>query len=231
VANVGFIAGSTWGEPSLSQPSSDELAGIHRILSTSAAATVRSQHGNQLDPHAGSSLAGAVQAMPAQLPSLYSCPLAPNSRAKLDPLRIRICFLINSRSANKGRANNDYGSRVIFSAIENCYAAPRSVIKELPLRYSALVDTQVIYCGDNLDQLRRLPDSCVDLIYIDPPFNSSRTYEVFWEEKREKRAFDDRHESTKAYIEFMRPRCIELARVSRPRAASTTTAIGMLATT
>jgi len=32
-----------------------------------------------------------------------------------------------------------------------------------------LIDTRVIYCGDNLDQLRKLPDGCVDLIYIDPP--------------------------------------------------------------
>jgi DNA modification methylase len=81
------------------------------------------------------------------------------------------------------------------------------------MRRSTLVDTQVIYCGDNLDQLRRLPDDCVDLVYIDPPFNSNRNYEVFWEEKREQRSFDDRHESTKAYIDFMRPRCEELARV------------------
>jgi DNA modification methylase len=44
---------------------------------------------------------------------------------------------------------------------------------------SAVVDTRVIYCGDNLDQLRKLPDDCVDLIYIDPPFNSNRNYEVF----------------------------------------------------
>lgn len=78
---------------------------------------------------------------------------------------------------------------------------------------SSLVDTRVIYCGDNLEQLRRLPDNCVDLIYIDPPFNSNRNYEVFWGETKEKRAFEDRHESTHAYIEFMRPRCVELARV------------------
>jgi len=38
-------------------------------------------------------------------------------------------------------------------------------------RPSSLVDTHVIYCGDNLDQLGKLPDACVDLIYIDPPFN------------------------------------------------------------
>ena len=80
-------------------------------------------------------------------------------------------------------------------------------------RPSAVVDTRVIYCGDNLEQLKKLPDACVDLIYIDPPFNSNRNYEVFWGETREMRSFDDRHESTQAYIDFMRPRCVELARV------------------
>ncbi len=78
---------------------------------------------------------------------------------------------------------------------------------------SSLVDTRVIYCGDNLEQLKKLPDACVDLIYIDPPFNSNRNYEVFWGETKETRSFDDRHASTQAYIEFMRPRCVELARV------------------
>jgi site-specific DNA-methyltransferase (adenine-specific) len=53
----------------------------------------------------------------------------------------------------------------------------------------------------------------VDLIYIDPPFNSNRNYEVFWGETKEVRAFDDRHANTQAYIDYMRPRCVELARV------------------
>ena len=78
------------------------------------------------------------------------------------------------------------------------------------------MDTRVIYCGDNLEQLKKLPDHCVDLIYIDPPFNSNRNYEVFWGETKEKRAFEDRHESTRAYIDYMRPRCVELARVLKP---------------
>ena len=65
-------------------------------------------------------------------------------------------------------------------------------------RPSALLDTRIIYCGDCLDQLAKLPDGCVDLIYIDPPFNSNRNYEVFWGEGREKRAFEDRHASTLA---------------------------------
>ncbi|MBX3403291.1 MAG: restriction endonuclease [Phycisphaeraceae bacterium] len=80
-------------------------------------------------------------------------------------------------------------------------------------RPSALVDTRVIYCGDNIEQLKKLPDACIDLIYIDPPFNSNRNYEVFWGETKEKRSFEDRHASTQAYIDYMRPRCVELARV------------------
>ncbi|MDT8303388.1 MAG: DNA methyltransferase, partial [Sedimentisphaerales bacterium] len=80
-------------------------------------------------------------------------------------------------------------------------------------KHSAFLDTRVIYCGDNLEQLKKLPENCVDLIYIDPPFNSNRNYEVFWGETKEKRAFKDRHASTQAYIEFMRPRCVELHRV------------------
>ena len=85
-------------------------------------------------------------------------------------------------------------------------------------RPSALLDTRVIYCGDNLEQLRKLPDACVDLICIDPPagpkplrrgegppFNSNRNYEVFRGETREKRAFEDRHENTQACIDSMRP--------------------------
>ena len=101
-------------------------------------------------------------------------------------------------------------------------------------RPSSLLDTRVVYCGDNLEQLAKLPDACVDLIYIDPPFNSNRNYEVFWGspreitsrairphrlrfisrgETKEKRAFEDRHENTKAYIDYMRPRCVQLARV------------------
>ena len=99
---------------------------------------------------------------------------------------------------------------------------------------STLLDTRVIYCGDNLEQLAKLPDACVDLIYIDPPFNTNRNYEVFWGspreiaphattphcrrhisrgETKEKCAFEDGHENTKAYIDYLRPRCAQLARV------------------
>jgi DNA modification methylase len=41
-----------------------------------------------------------------------------------------------------------------------------------------------LYFGDNLDILRReVPEASVDLIYLDPPFNSNATYNVLFKEK------------------------------------------------
>ncbi len=57
---------------------------------------------------------------------------------------------------------------------------------------SSVVDTGVIYCGDNIEQLAKLPDGFADLIYIDPPFNSNRNYEVFWGETNDKHSFAGR---------------------------------------
>ena len=41
-----------------------------------------------------------------------------------------------------------------------------------------------LYYGDNLDILRRyLADASVDLVYLDPPFNSAQTYNAFFQKK------------------------------------------------
>ena len=42
-----------------------------------------------------------------------------------------------------------------------------------------------LYFGDNLDILRgqHIPAGSVDLIYLDPPFNSNATYNVLFAEK------------------------------------------------
>ncbi len=55
----------------------------------------------------------------------------------------------------------------------------RQVVPTKSGKPSALLDTRVIYCGDNLEQLQKLPPACVDLIYIVPPFNSNRNYHPF----------------------------------------------------
>src|SRR5665213_1547376 len=113
-----------------------------------------------------------------------------------------------------GKENPLGGASVPASrSLETATTAREDSRPTTKLKPSSLLDTRVVYCGDNLEQLAKLPDACVDLIYIDPPFNSNRNYEVFWGETREKRAFADRHESTRAYIDYMRSRCVQLARV------------------
>jgi len=75
--------------------------------------------------------------------------------------------------------------------------------------------TNVIYCGDCLQQLKEIPDESIDLIYIDPPFSSNRNYVAFWKEQ-EKRQFEDRFENVRAYLDYMKPRVKELYRVLKP---------------
>ena len=46
------------------------------------------------------------------------------------------------------------------------------------------LDTNVLYYGDNLEILRQyIPDESVDLVYLDPPFNSKRTYNVLFQDE------------------------------------------------
>ena len=71
-----------------------------------------------------------------------------------------------------------------------------------------------LYYGDNLDILRRyVPDDSVDLIYLDPPFNSNATYNVLFAEHNgsqsaaQIKAFGDTwhwdQEAAKAYQEVV----------------------------
>ena len=47
----------------------------------------------------------------------------------------------------------------------------------------------MLYYGDNLDILRRyIPDESVDLVYLDPPFNSNATYNILFAEQDGNRA-------------------------------------------
>jgi len=47
-----------------------------------------------------------------------------------------------------------------------------------------LITDNTLFYGDNLDILRDyLIDECVDLIYLDPPFNSSRNYNVLFKDE------------------------------------------------
>ena len=72
----------------------------------------------------------------------------------------------------------------------------------------------VIYSGDNLTWLKKFPDKCIDLIYLDPPFFSNRHYEVIFNDGEEIRSFEDRWKGgINHYIEWMKERIFELHRV------------------
>ncbi len=59
------------------------------------------------------------------------------------------------------------------------------------------MDANTLYYGDNLENLRKsIRDGTIDLCYIDPPFNSKRTYNQIYnnigkEDRAQSQAFID----------------------------------------
>lgn len=68
--------------------------------------------------------------------------------------------------------------------------------------------TNVLYYGDNLEVLHRYIDNdSIDLIYIDPPFFSSKAYEIIYGDTKEVRMFEDRWKGdVYHYVNWMEPR-------------------------
>ena len=61
------------------------------------------------------------------------------------------------------------------------------------------------YVGDNLEIMKRIDDSSVDLIYFDPPYNTGRHFYDF----------DDKFTSVNDYIEFITKRVVECKRIMK----------------
>lgn len=76
-----------------------------------------------------------------------------------------------------------------------------------------------IYYGDCLRVLKDIPDESVDLIYLDPPFCSNKSYENIWKKGNKKVdlvGFDDKDKwggGLDTYVEYMYKRLTELHRV------------------
>lgn len=71
--------------------------------------------------------------------------------------------------------------------------------------------------GDCLEVLKTIDSETVDLIYIDPPFFSNRTYEVIWGDKGEVRSFEDRFSGgIDHYISWLKDRIQEMHRILKP---------------
>ncbi len=78
-------------------------------------------------------------------------------------------------------------------------------------------DINQLILGDNLEILKKIESNTVDLIYLDPPFFSNRTYEVIWGDSGEVRSFDDRFSGgIDHYISWLKERVIEMHRILKP---------------
>ena len=62
------------------------------------------------------------------------------------------------------------------------------------------MDTNIFLVGDNLTLLKTLPADCVDMIYMDPPYNTGRDFYYF-------------HDCYADFHSFMRERIVECHRV------------------
>jgi len=77
--------------------------------------------------------------------------------------------------------------------------------------------TNKLICGDNLEELAKLPKESVDLIYIDPPFFTHKQYEVIWGDEAEIRSYKDRWEGgIEHYISWLKPRVKAMYEVLKP---------------
>jgi DNA modification methylase len=71
--------------------------------------------------------------------------------------------------------------------------------------------------GDCLEVLKTIDSETVDLIYIDPPFFSNRTYEIIWGDTGEVRSFEDRFSGgIEHYVAWLKDRIFEMHRILKP---------------
>ena len=74
-----------------------------------------------------------------------------------------------------------------------------------------------LFWGDNLHVMRMLPSGSVDLVYLDPPFFSGRTYNVIFGDANEIRSFTDIWEGgMPGYLVWLNARLLEMKRLLKP---------------
>lgn len=97
--------------------------------------------------------------------------------------------------------------------------------KELPFLTTETVDwdgsakkvSNRLIWGDNLAVMRSLPDECIDLIYIDPPFFSGRNYNCIFGDDDEIRSFKDIWDGgLPTYLAWLNARLWEMKRLLKP---------------
>ncbi len=73
-----------------------------------------------------------------------------------------------------------------------------------------------ILWGDCLYRLQEIASETVDMVYLDPPFFSQRTHTLTNKKTGEVYRLEDKWESRKHYVEYLRCRLVECHRVLKP---------------
>jgi len=71
----------------------------------------------------------------------------------------------------------------------------------------------IIHLGDNLPFIKSIPTESIDLIYIDPPYNTGST------KTGKNGQYDDAWPNIKDYIAFLKPRITQMYRTLKPTAS------------
>ena len=92
---------------------------------------------------------------------------------------------------------------------------PTQIVDRVSLGVPELEPNRLVW-GDCLHVMRQLPSESIDLIYIDPPFFSNRTYNVIWGDDNEERSFSDIWEGgLDGYLIWLNARLYEMKRLVR----------------
>ena len=77
------------------------------------------------------------------------------------------------------------------------------------------LETNVVYCADNLEVMKQLPPESIDLIYIDPPFgtNSLRKSKTWDQQIQNLSFYDSATSGIKTYVSFMVDRLEQMHRL------------------
>lgn len=92
-----------------------------------------------------------------------------------------------NKQVTTGEGGRKQRIAIIYSSRLGTVPERRPTMRSAPVAHrqeDRLDGRNILYYGDNLDILRNhIPDASVDLIYLDPPFNSKRDYNVLFKEK------------------------------------------------
>ena len=138
-------------------------------------------------PHPRRRLLIHVQALLLRRGPRLERPTAGEREARRADFR-RILGLVGIQGeSGKRRANRDHfgvSGPAICERVVPPLAAALKKLARTSERRSTVSSMNQLYYGDNLDVLRRhVPDASVDLVYLDPPFQSGKDYNVIFESR------------------------------------------------